>query len=756
MLTDKIPNPWRKFTEVVDGVLTWKEDRDAGGNSLTNQLLTEAKDAEIGQLSHEISVDKRSVLQSGGDGWWGRAKMDVKDNGDWVLVYREATEHANNDGVIHIQFSDDYGATWSTIDQTIGDNSISAFPAYPTGAAPGDAYGPGDPYIMVAPNGDLYLYTWKVDYDGSPPHYGTWQLKSTDGGATWGSWSQIDFGGITDDDNVIMTEDHFILDGDIYSAARQYNGTDAWKTMLLKSTDNGASWSKVSDITAYTDGSSGASEPGIEYLGNNEIIAITNTKDRDAVFKVKSTDMGQTWGTPEEIQDETWIWDRPRIYTIDHLKDKVGIESIPNWWEDYTLIGCGDWERKVSGNRRVNSIWLSEDHGENWSRPIPIDTMDEEDGGYGDLLINNSEQIAHISYQGPSLSSATLRQYWIDYLGENQPKRINQVRYAWIVSRTLIDDFEDGDISEYAGNTGDVTVDQTEPVYHGNYSAKIENVSMSGPVYSTSGLANYPSASATIRSRFYIDKAMRDYADSNFFDLLFGLQDSNNFFQVDVHCQGQYLKIFKTEGGTGTELQYQPGQNIPFNEWLTLEVQWHSNGYIKAYVLNDKLELIGPPIEVVAGEFQSGGIGFRANASNAKVSVDYLTYDINNRTNEGRQKHYHDRGDPSSLDFDTELGDLTLDGTWNDLDLSSIVPNGAQQVDLGVEVRHDVAGDQLLFRKNGNSYIYNKQRCTTGGYGNTTWQGFQVQVGCDSNQIIEYSIPSAVERVTITVKGWHY
>ncbi|GAH04535.1 unnamed protein product, partial [marine sediment metagenome] len=65
---------------------------------------------------------------------------------------------------------------------------------------------------------------------------------------------------------------------------------------------------------------------------------------------------------------------------------------------------------------------------------------------------------------------------------------------------------------------------------------------------------------------------------------------------------------------------------------------------------------------------------------------------------------FNDRGDPAT--DDANEGNLTTDGEWHDLDLSSIAPAGTTAVLLRVSVQDDAASSYVVFRKNGNSNSY--------------------------------------------------
>jgi hypothetical protein len=115
------------------------------------------------------------------------------------------------------------------------------------------------------------------------------------------------------------------------------------------------------------------------------------------------------------------------------------------------------------------------------------------------------------------------------------------------------------------------------------------------------------------------------------------------------------------------------------------------------------------------------------------------------------------RGDATDYDYN-ETGSKTVlntDGTWRDLDLSTVVPNGAREVLLSVSLIDDVYGSILRFRKNGDSNTYNVSDIAT--------QVANVQicadliVYCDTNRVIEYYGSNvAFTSIRITIKGWRF
>jgi len=116
----------------------------------------------------------------------------------------------------------------------------------------------------------------------------------------------------------------------------------------------------------------------------------------------------------------------------------------------------------------------------------------------------------------------------------------------------------------------------------------------------------------------------------------------------------------------------------------------------------------------------------------------------------GVEVGYVDRGDPASADFDQT--DLTQDGAWHDLDLSSIVPVGVKVVSVNFQLSDTAAGSYMIFRKNGNSNSVTRTVIGTQVANVVTYS--DGIVACDSGRVIEYLVSQAISSITITVKGW--
>jgi hypothetical protein len=337
---------------------------------------------------------RKTIRQHAGGDWYGRASTKVL-NGVVIMPYRMGTGHVENDGALHIKFSNDYGATWSDEDKYLDGSAITGFPMNPPDCEAGqDA---NESFIYIAPNGNLVLHLWKYG-PGVGQQEGTYQSISTDGGKTWSAPAALALTGVDADHlpYIYTTDDGFNHNGVMYAAGRDFSDASAI-CFLMTSVDNGVNWVYISTIAAA---SFEISEAGIEYLGSNHIIALL--RDSSVSYRAFSKDMGETWVQLGETNRELGVMNgRHRIYTASHLR------GVSAWSADPNLVACGFY---MSGGNRINCVWVSNDAGYTWAA-YPLDITPNTDGGYGDLFYNptTGEYIA-VMYIG-TMSEADITQY---------------------------------------------------------------------------------------------------------------------------------------------------------------------------------------------------------------------------------------------------------------------------------------------------------------------------------------------------------
>lgn len=163
--------------------------------------------------------------------------------------------------------------------------------------------------------------------------------------------------------------------------------------------------------------------------------------------------------------------------------------------------------------------------------------------------------------------------------------------------------FEDGDLSEYTEDTGSFSVvsdrstDGSQALYSDSNNQKI---------ISTTGLDRYPEKGDSFKTDVYLESGGGTW-------LIFGYQNSSNYYRVGIHGGDDELLIEKTEDGVTTELDSVP-YSPTYGEWITIETEWGADGTISATVLNGGVEEATTTGQ--DGTFDSGGIGVDTSPQN--------------------------------------------------------------------------------------------------------------------------------------------
>lgn len=174
---------------------------------------------------------------------------------------------------------------------------------------------------------------------------------------------------------------------------------------------------------------------------------------------------------------------------------------------------------------------------------------------------------------------------------------------------TVIDDYEDGDLTEYAGSTGSFTT-STEQAYSGSYSLKV-----TGSGGGWTAIANENEDVSVINPNRDIKLTARYYSSTTFRGgLAWGLSNyangtSNlNGYSLHLGASNTDFRIKKWTNGSNSDL-VNNSTNQPAAEWIKIEVIWKSSGRIKVELFDASgTKLISE--QVVDTTYQSGKIGW--------------------------------------------------------------------------------------------------------------------------------------------------
>jgi len=185
---------------------------------------------------------------------------------------------------------------------------------------------------------------------------------------------------------------------------------------------------------------------------------------------------------------------------------------------------------------------------------------------------------------------------------------------------TIVDDFEDNDLSEYTkgfggfigGGVSSGVGIINSPVFEGSHALKVSN---SSGLFSTSGLANYPSQGDTFQVRQYIDAGTQQQSI-----IAFGVQDANNCYALAVNNTNSALRLFNLVSGSAT-IEFQKSFTYPTEEWLKVQVEWSSSNITATVFDSSGTELISGSAQ--DNTYTSGGIGFAEGKSDTSLHAAF-------------------------------------------------------------------------------------------------------------------------------------
>lgn len=261
-------------------------------------------------------------------------------NGVWMLAYTKYNGVNTCNPII--RFSDDEGETWTAENKTLSGLDVTGLPNQSTYA-----------YVQAMPikcaNGDLLMH---IPANQNTTRNGTAQYRSTDGGRSWS-----DEGKIQSDNTILGASDVCVVDNDIYVTVFVDPGGDStapYTPKLLKSTNNGVSWSTVSSLVA-----SGFNETSIAIAPNGNMIAVMRSDNGSSTKQVISEDAGLTWSSPIDITAIVGVMQKPVMFLIGSVLYLLGRRVIG------TFSGTAD---SIYG-RQKTEIYRSNDGGSSWTGP---------------------------------------------------------------------------------------------------------------------------------------------------------------------------------------------------------------------------------------------------------------------------------------------------------------------------------------------------------------------------------------------------
>uniref|UniRef100_UPI0010932B94 fibronectin type III domain-containing protein n=1 Tax=Halorussus marinus TaxID=2505976 RepID=UPI0010932B94 len=160
---------------------------------------------------------------------------------------------------------------------------------------------------------------------------------------------------------------------------------------------------------------------------------------------------------------------------------------------------------------------------------------------------------------------------------------------------TTIDDFDDGNLDEYTGDTDAFTI-VSSPTHAGSNALEVTGGG-GYSIFSTSGLPAYPAAGDAFSFRLRVQDS-----DTGTSGMYFGVQDTSRWYRVRWNAGELQLQR------DGEQIAVQSG-SVPTGEWLRVLVSWSADGTITAAIA-DASGTRHAAVSATDSTYTDGGIGW--------------------------------------------------------------------------------------------------------------------------------------------------
>lgn len=198
-------------------------------------------------------------------------------------------------------------------------------------------------------------------------------------------------------------------------------------------------------------------------------------------------------------------------------------------------------------------------------------------------------------------------------------------------STVIIDDFEDGDIAEYSGETGAATVTQsTTTAQNGDYYVEVNAGGTANTIasFEGDGLNAYPDQGETFRFWTQLRGSVRSHTNYGRQTVGSGDNDSRDGdgYQVVLHDTNTFSLAVNGYFG-GTTLAEDTSVTVNTNEWYEIEVVWGTDDS-HTVTLYDSSGTQLTQLSATDSTYTNGGIALSADNNNDSADVWWDYYRV--------------------------------------------------------------------------------------------------------------------------------
>lgn len=178
----------------------------------------------------------------------------------------------------------------------------------------------------------------------------------------------------------------------------------------------------------------------------------------------------------------------------------------------------------------------------------------------------------------------------------------------------LVDSFEDGNISEYSGDTGTATTVTDSNAPHGNTVLELD---------ATNGASIYRETELTVGSTFH---AHVNATASTVPIIQFGIQktQNNSYYQIAVDEAADEVRLERYDEGSLASTVDTTAVTINTDTWYELSIDWNITGNISVSVLDPNDNEVAT-LGGTDSTYLNGWCGFKSGDANGTKQFDWYT-----------------------------------------------------------------------------------------------------------------------------------
>jgi hypothetical protein len=287
-----------------------------------------------------------------------------------------------------------------------------------------------DPWVTIAPNGDVYAISLPINDPTNHVNDGIYVNKSTDGGLTWSNPVALV---LNSNSSLALDKEAITADpgnsNNVYAVWDELGTGGGGPTMFARTTDAGQTWSTPQVILDPSPGQTISNQVAVLPNGTliNMCVSINYTTNAETIVVVRSTDHGTSWSGPITVSSLQSVG-------VNDPDTGTGVRSgdiIPDIAVDHTSGNAYVvWQDGRFSNFTHDdiAISMSTNGGLNWSTPVKVNQTPtnipagDQSAFTATVAVssNGTVAVAYYDFRNNTSASGLLTDRWIAFANPSQ------------------------------------------------------------------------------------------------------------------------------------------------------------------------------------------------------------------------------------------------------------------------------------------------------------------------------------------------